>query len=339
MKPITSTDQLDRSLPVFFLETHECDDGPTYQIDTPYLLGDENPASDGVRILHPDYNSFSRERGWFIYFASMKIIQKKPKKPVVKRNNLKFERLAIEEEVMESILATISQKQHENIIFTEWGFDEVLEKGKAISMLFFGKPGTGKTLAAEIIAQELGLKLKIVGPAQLESSSPGQTERNIEALFKEKGILLLFDECDSLIGDRSKMGMILAGQINTLLSSLERYEGVAIFTTNRIGHLDPAFERRLSAKVEFKMPNQELRQKIWKILIPKKTPLGKDVCFETLSQVEMSGGNIKNCVLQAARYAVHKKKKSITMECFQLAVEREVVGMRSFTTNNIPAPL
>lgn len=176
----------------------------------------------------------------------------------------------------QQILAAISQPQHTEKIFTEWGFEEVFEKGTAVSLLFYGVPGTGKTLTAQAIADELGMELKILGTADIESSEPGGAERSIRAFFKEaqkkydahaknpktKAQILLFDECDSLLTDRNSIGVILAAQVNCLLTELEKYKGVVIFTTNRLGKLDPAFERRVTAKIEFEFPNEDPRQ-LW----------------------------------------------------------------------------
>lgn len=234
---------------------------------------------------------------------------------------------------VEQIRSAISQKENHDLIFNQWGFGSVFEKGTAISLLFFGVPGTGKTLMAQAIANELGLKLKIVQTAEIESSEPGQAERNIKAFFQEaekKKMLLLFDECDSLICDRNEVGMILGAQINALLSGLELFNGVCIFTTNRLGKMDPAFERRVSAKIEFEFPDEKAREMIWKRLIPQKAPINKDVNIKKLAQFPIAGGNIKNVVLNSARHAAYQKMKDINMKCFQTSIEKEIVSLKDF---------
>lgn len=237
------------------------------------------------------------------------------------------------QEKKDQVMMAISQKENHGLIFDEWGFGEVFEKGTAISMLFYGTPGTGKTLMAQAIADTLGLKLKILQSGQIQSSEPGQAERNLEGFFKEadKGkMLLLFDECDSLIADRNEVGMILAAQINALLTGLENFKGVAIFTTNRLGKLDAAFERRLSAKVEFPFPDKTQRVGIWKRLIPEKAPLHEDVDFEALADMAIAGGNIKNAVLNAARAAAYEKADKITHNHLEIAAKTELESLHAF---------
>ena len=226
----------------------------------------------------------------------------------------------------ERIRAALAQYHHGDKLWNEWGLGDVMEKGRAISLLFFGPPGTGKTLMAEAIASETKQTLKILGTAELESSVPGQMERNVMEAFdkarKQKQVLL-FDECDSLIYDRSDVGMILGAQINTLLSQLERHTGIVIFTTNRLGVLDAAMERRLACKVEFPFPDAAARVLIWKRLLPEKLPLDARINIEKLAQVPLSGGHIKNCVLAAARLALYRELKEVSAECFAEAITQE----------------
>lgn len=254
-------------------------------------------------------------------------------KPVDNRPKISLESVIMAEDKKKAIRAATSQIEHHSKIFDDWGFSEVFEKGTAVSLLFYGPPGTGKTLTAQAIADSLDLKLKIIQTAEVESSVPGQCERNIKQFFEtaaKKKQLLLFDECDSLICDRNEVGMILGAQINALLTALEAYTGVVVFTTNRLGRMDPAFERRVSAKIEFEMPNEEQRRAIWERLIPKKAPLSEDVDFAMLAKFPLPGGNIKNVVLNAARYAAFLGKERIDEECFEHAIEKEVQGLKGF---------
>ena len=242
-----------------------------------------------------------------------------------KRTKVTLGSIAIAQDKKEQIRAAIAQMKHTELIFEKWGFGEVFEKGTAVSLLFYGPPGTGKTLTAQAIADELGLELKLIGSGEVESSEPGQCERNIQTFFenaKEQKQLLLFDECDSLICDRNDVGMILGAQINALLTALEKYEGVVIFTTNRLGRMDPAFERRVSAKVEFPFPDEKQRKAIWQRLLPKKAPICDKVDLEKLAKFPLPGGNIKNAVLNAARFAAHAGKKKIDEECFVHAIKK-----------------
>lgn len=245
--------------------------------------------------------------------------------------------VVIEDHKREEIMAALDQIASNDLIFKEWGFDEIFEKGTAISLLFYGPPGTGKTLMGEAIAAFLGRELKVIQTAEIQTSVPGQAERNLKQYFEaadKNNHVLLFDECDSLIYDRAEVGMILAAEINSLLSALERYKGVAIFTTNRLGKMDPAFERRVSAKIEFPFPKADLRAGIWKRMIPDKAPVAKDVDFSKLAELPLAGGNIKNVVLNAARLAAYRKQKTITSTCFLDAAEKEIQGIKEMKESN-----
>ncbi len=272
-------------------------------------------------------------------------IQEQPKpsklkivKTVIKKK-VSFDSVVISNEKREEIKAAISQVDNTNLIFDTWGFSDVFEKGTAITLLFYGIPGGGKTLMAQAIAEELDAELKIYGMAEIGSSEPGGSERFIQKIFKEakeffnikkQHRVILFDECDALLYDRNKVGVILGAQINTLLTEIERHDGIIIFTTNRIGTLDPALERRIAAKIEFPFPTKEQRVAIWKRMIPKSAPLDKDVDFEKLGVYPLAGGNIKNAVLNAARMAAYKKQKKITMDNFVVAIEREAASQKAF---------
>lgn len=269
-----------------------------------------------------------------------------------KKAKVDFASVILPEEKKLQIEAALSQVENWKTIFKKWGFEDVMEKGTAISFLFYGSPGTGKTLMAQAIADKFDQPLLMVGSAEIESSTPGEAERNIKRYFamaraergrptgklndqgepildKAEKCVLLFDECDSLITDRTGVGMILASQINTLLSEIEAHDGVVVFTTNRIGSLDPAMERRITAKIEFPFPDRSTREKIWERMIPKKCPL-IDVDLAELATFPIAGGNIKNAVLNAARSAAHAKKKGIETIDFVNAIEKELDGIKSF---------
>lgn len=272
----------------------------------------------------------------------------------MKKAKVSFDSVIIPQEKKDQIEAAISQLKYHKLIFEDWGFEEVFEKGTAVSMIFYGEPGTGKTLMAEAIANRLEQELLIISPAEIETQVPGGAERNIKRYFKiasgkmgaptgetdprsgepilgpKKHHVMLFDECDSLITARGNVGMILAGQINTILTELERFEGVVIFTTNRLGVLDEAIERRLSAKVEFDSPTAELREKIWQRMIPKKAPIADDVDLKAISEIELNGGNIKNAVLNAARIAAYSGAKKIDQGSFLEAIYKEIEARKSF---------
>lgn len=244
-----------------------------------------------------------------------------------------FDSVILHKDKKQQILDAISQVDNHRLIFEEWGFGEIFEKGTAISLLFYGPPGTGKTLMAQAIADKYGYNLQMISTAEIETPEPGGAERNLKEYFADamkSKTVLLFDECDSLITDRKHVGMILAAQINALLSELERFTGIAIFTTNRLETLDPAFDRRLSLKLEFPMPDAAHRVLIWKRMFPKRAPLAGNIRWEDLASIEIAGGHIKNVVLKAARMAAARKAKEITDEILWDCLEKEVEGLTAY---------
>jgi len=252
--------------------------------------------------------------------------------------NLNIESVVLSPEKKKEIQATIAQEQNKQLIFEEWGFNEVLEKGMGMTLLFYGSSGTGKSLMAEAIANELGLGLKKLDMNTMSSYLWGETEKNITKAFisaesspENKKDVILIDECDSLLYNRDAVGPIVSSQVNILLSEIERYEGIVILTTNRLGKLDPALERRITTKIEFPFPNESERKLIWERLIPKKAPIGKDVDFEILAKIPLSGGNIKNTILMAARKCAYDKAKTISMKYFVDAIKKEKQEKESFS--------
>lgn len=249
-----------------------------------------------------------------------------------------FDSVIIADHKRQQILEALEQINQQDLIFNVWGFASTMEKGKGVGMLFYGPPGTGKTLMAQAVAEKMGCKLKIITTAEIESSEPGQAERNIRAVFdaakKDGKTVLLFDECDALIFDRAGLGAILSAQVNVLLGSLENYDGVTIFTTNRVETLDEAVDRRLALKLEFEMPDTGQRTEIWKRMFPKECPVDADVDFSRLAQVEMAGGHIKNSVLRAARIAamgdMPNAEKKIHMRHLVRALSEEGTAMLAF---------
>lgn len=282
-------------------------------------------------VQDPSYNKSWTSNLDARYFKLVKGVD------VPQKKKIEFDSVVIEDSKREQILEALEQINQQDLIFNQWGFGETIEKGKGVSLLFYGEPGTGKTLMAQAIADKLDSKLKVISTADIESSTPGEAERNIRKFFKEakeasEKAILLFDECDSLIYSRSSVGAILGAQINELLSNLEKFDGLTIFTTNRLGTLDEAVNRRLALKLEFGMPSPELRVKIWKRMFPKKAPLDNDIDWEKLANVEVTGGFIKNAVLRAARMAATEKvkKKKITQQHLVKALTLEATSMAEF---------
>lgn len=235
-----------------------------------------------------------------------------------------LDRLVLDDGIKGEILSTLKQVENHDKIFTEWGLGDVIDYGKGMTFMFYGLPGTGKTFGATLIAKALGKELLILSASEIQSSEPGAANRSIEQAFKtakDKKKVLFLDECDSLIFNRQMLGMVLASEVNTLLTCIEKFEGVLILATNRVEDMDSALERRISLIVEFPMPNKAQRLQIWKKLIPEKMPV-KNVDFDRLANHEISGGLIKNAVLGAARLAAADKSDYVQHEHFDKAVTR-----------------
>ena len=203
------------------------------------------------------------------------------------------------------------QFTHRHMVYGTWGFGRKLSMGRGLNVLFSGPPGTGKTMSAEVIANELGLDLYKIDLSQVVSKYIGETEKNLDGIFtaaEDANAILFFDEADALFGKRSEVkdahDRYANIEVGYLLQKMEEYEGIAILATNLRSHLDEAFVRRIQFIVEFPFPDADSRRRIWEVTFPRETPLGEDVDFNILaSEIKLAGGNIKNIGLAAAFYA------------------------------------
>jgi hypothetical protein len=196
--------------------------------------------------------------------------------------------------------------RHRLTVYQQWGFGAKGVRGLGISALFAGESGTGKTLAAEVLADELHLDLYRIDLAAVVSKYIGDTEKNLRRVFdaaEESGAILLFDEADALFGKRSEVrdshDRYANIEVSYLLQRMEAYRGLAILTTNMKSALDVAFQRRLSFVVQFPFPDQTQRELIWRGIFPSATPL-ENIDYGKLARLNMSGGNIRNIALNAA---------------------------------------
>jgi AAA+ superfamily predicted ATPase len=220
--------------------------------------------------------------------------------------------------------------KYHHVVFGDWGFEGKLSLGKGLNVLFVGLSGTGKTMAAEIIAGELGLDLYKIDLSVVVSKYIGETEKNLRRIFAEaatSNAILFFDEADALFGKRSEVkdahDRYANIEINYLLMQMEEHAGIVILATNLQKNLDEAFLRRLHCAVEFPFPDEEHRQRLWQSVFPAAAPLGADIDFAFLARrLKLSGGNIKNIAINAAFLAA-ENAGTIGMEHVILATKRE----------------
>jgi len=233
----------------------------------------------------------------------------------------RWDDLILPEEPLELLKDACSRHKHSETVFNRWGFGHKLPYGRGLSMLFAGPPGTGKTMAAEVVAGEMGLELYRIDLSRVVSKYIGETEKNLRELFAEaesSGAVLFFDEGDSLFGKRTEVrdsnDRFANMEASYLLQRIESFEGISILATNLLQNMDEAFLRRMQVIVNFPFPDAAHREQIFRSLLPKDAPLDPDLDLAFLAaRIDASGGHIKNIVLSAA---------------FMAASEQASIGMR-----------
>jgi hypothetical protein len=214
-------------------------------------------------------------------------------------------------------------------VYDEWGFGNRMNRGLGITALFAGDSGTGKTMAAEVIANELELSLYRIDLSAVVSKYIGETEKNLRKLFdvaEDGGAILFFDEADALFGKRSEVkdshDRYANIEINYLLQRMESYRGLAILATNMRSALDLAFTRRLRFIVNFTFPAAAERKRIWERVFPPETPTVQ-LDHNRLARLNLTGGNIQSAALHAAFLAAHQGG-AVTMPLVFAAVRAEL---------------
>lgn len=228
-----------------------------------------------------------------------------------------WDQLVLGETEKEMLQMACDQVRYQHLVYDQWGFNQRLAYGKGVSMLFAGPPGTGKTMAAQVVAGELGIEMYKVDLSQVVSKYIGETEKNLNQVFteaKKSNVILFFDETDAILGKRTEVKDSHDKNANLetayLLQKMEEYDGITVMTTNYKENIDSAFFRRISYVIHFAFPDEKARKEIWKGIFPADTPLGADVDFEYLAkQFEITGGSIKNIALVAAFMAARGGEK------------------------------
>ncbi len=239
--------------------------------------------------------------------------------------------IVLPEDALAQLHEICQQVAYREVVLEAWGFERKLSQGKGVSALFSGPPGTGKTMAAEVIANELGLDLYKIDLSSVVSKYIGETEQNLERIFKtaeNANAILFFDEADVLFSKRSEVrdahDRYANIEVAYLLQRMEQYEGLAILATNLLQNIDDAFTRRLQFIVTFPFPDEAYRLRIWQVQMPPEAPLAADVDYPRLArQFRIAGGNIKNIALAAA-YLAAAEQSAIGMQHLLQATRREL---------------
>lgn len=229
---------------------------------------------------------------------------------------------------MELLKTACNQVRHKHLVYGAWGMDANMAYGRGISMIFSGSPGTGKTMAAQVLAGEIGLELYKVELAAVVSKYIGETEKNLDDIFeqaKRGQFILFFDEADVLFGKRTEIKDSNDKYSNMeaafMLQKMEEYEGITILATNYLQNFDEAFKRRVKFMIDFPFPDPESRKLIWKKAFPEQMPVG-ELDFEYLSHFSLSGSNIKNVVIHSAFLAA-ANGKAVGMEEILMGIRNE----------------
>jgi hypothetical protein len=228
--------------------------------------------------------------------------------------------------------------RHRDRVLSEWGYERTVARTQGLKVLFAGESGTGKTMAAQVLAGELGLDLFRVDLATVVSKYIGETEKNLERIFAAadgSNAILFFDEADALFGKRSEVSdshdRYANIEVAYLLQRMDLYPGAVILATNFRQNIDEAFVRRLDFVVDFPFPEAQDRRKIWQLVLPREAPIAADADLDFLArQFKLSGGAIRNCSLAAAFRAADEGDE-ISMHHLVRAVAQEYVKQGRLT--------
>jgi hypothetical protein len=222
--------------------------------------------------------------------------------------------------------------RNRHVVYSEWGFEKRIAAGLGLKVLFSGPSGTGKTMTAGVIARDLALDLYKIDLSGTVSKYIGETEKNLDRIFRAaqcSNAILFFDEADALFGKRSEVkdahDRYANIEVAYLLQKIEEYAGVVILASNLSKNIDEAFSRRMHYVVEFPLPDETHRERLWRGMFPAEVPLAQDVDFQFLArQFAIPGGDIRNVALEAAFLAA-QNGKIVTMKQLATALARQMI--------------
>lgn len=241
-----------------------------------------------------------------------------------------FDDMVLKQSLKDSIQDALAMFQYREKLFDEWNLAKVIKHPNNLCLNLYGEPGTGKTMAANAIASQLGLKLLKVNYADIESKFVGETSKNLESLFtvaKEKNAILLFDEADALLSKRvtdmtSATDVSVNQTRSVLLTLLDGYDGMVIFTTNFISNYDPAFMRRIPYHIRFDLPDEEQRKALLRHYLTGTVP--NHIAIDKVAHqfVGVAGGDIANALLTSALKTAREGRTSLEQSDFEQALSR-----------------
>lgn len=252
---------------------------------------------------------------------------------VVSRKAL-FSELVLPDDVLDTLHDMIAMVRERSQILETWGYQRHLGISRGVAGLFSGEPGTGKTMAASVVASALGLELVRIDLSAVVSKYVGETEKNLGRIFDEAQdahAMLLFDEADSLFGKRTKLesaqDRFANLEVNYILQRMETFDGVSVLTTNAEAAIDPALQRRLNFRIRFPEPEADERARLWRQLLPPSAGVHDQIDFHALAErFDMTGGYIKNAVVRAAVIAARAGRR-ISAEDLWQGAHHEYVEM------------
>lgn len=238
------------------------------------------------------------------------------------RGVYQMEHLILPDAQIQKLFHIINRVRNRKLVYEEWGFIEKSAYGNGISMIFAGPPGTGKTMAAQVMAAELNMELYRVELPAVVDKYIGETEKKLSRIFSEAEksmAILFFDEADVLFSKRTEIkeahDKYNNMEIAFLLQKMEEYEGISILATNYLQNFDSAFRRRISDIIDFPLPDQALRRQMWQTMLPARIPLSDEIDFDFLAkQFEISGSMIKNTLIYASFLAAEETEPLLTMD-------------------------
>ncbi len=300
---VLDADALDALAGSFRLTSSEIETAVTAAVDRAHWRAAEQPVDDPLSTQPTPQDLFACARARSSHNLGR----------FARKIELKYEwnDLVLPADQLSQLGEICSRYRHQQVVYGNWGFGRKLSLGRGLSALFSGHPGTGKTMAAEVIANELLLDLYKIDLSQVVSKYIGETEKSLNSIFQEaqaSNAILFFDEADALFGKRTEVkdshDRYANIEVSYLLQKMEEYDGIAILATNLRKNIDEAFLRRMQFIIEFPFPDEDERRRIWEVVFPREAPIAGDVDLDQLARsIRLAGGNLKNIALAAAFYA------------------------------------